>query len=69
MEPLLKSGITSAAFHSKGTEPDCKDKFIMQANGLVIIVAASFNIPGGILSGRFISFKMSQLSEDFIIGN
>ena len=54
-----------------GTEPDCKDKFIMYAYGLVIIVAASFNIPGGRLSrpGRFIYFKISQLSEDFIIGD
>ena len=29
MEPLLKSGITLAAFHSMGTEPDCKDKLIV----------------------------------------
>ena len=55
-----------------GTEPDCKDKFIMYANGLVIIVAASFNIPGARLSwpvDLFLLLKISQLSEDFIIGD
>ena len=62
MEPLLKSGITLAAFHSMGTEPDCKDKFIMSANGLVIIVAASFNIPGGRLSRPVDLFLLRFLS-------
>ena len=63
MEPLLKSGIILAAFHSRGTEPDCKDKFIMWANGLVIVVAASFNIPGGRLSRPVDLFLLRFLSS------
>ena len=76
MEPLLKSGIILAAFHSMGTEPDCKDKFIMHANGLVIIVAASFNIPGGKLSTpvdlfllRFLSSLKTSSSETELKAN
>ena len=63
MKPLLKSGIILAAFHSMGTEPDCKDKFIMYANGLVIIVAASFNIPGARLSRPVDLFLLRFLSS------
>ena len=63
MEPLLKSGIILAAFHSMGTEPDCKDEFIMYANGLVIIVAASFNIPGARLSRPVDLFLLRFLSS------
>lgn len=74
MELLLKSGITLAAFHSIGTEPDCKDKVTILANGLVIIVAASFNIPRERLSRpvdlfllRFLSsLKTSSLETDWI---
>jgi hypothetical protein len=58
--PDLKSGITLASFHSLGTHPLAREKFIIFVSGFAVISAESFRSRVGIASNptAFLLFNL-----------